>query len=159
MRRILYFMTAMLLGLTGFGCNPYKEVIEAHASPHPHDYPFTVVLRDYHVRLVVDHAAGKMTLIFEDISEEPLKPIRLEKIFGKVTLPDGRVIKETFRAQYESRRAQFRNHPVGSFTARAEWIKATPKFELVVTFFFRGKDYEFTFNYEVPGGKIPPEHS
>jgi hypothetical protein len=109
--------------------------------------------------LVVDHAAGKMTLIFEDISEEPVKPIRTEKIIGKVTLPDGRVIKETFRAKYRSHRERVREHPVGSFTARAEWIKATPKFELVVAFFFRGRDYELTFNYEVAGGKIPPDHT
>lgn len=151
-------MILVLPVLAGLGCATYKEVIEAHATPHPHAYPFTVVLRDYHVRLVVDHAAGKMTLIFEDISEEPVKPVRMEKIIGKVTLPDGNEIKETFRARYRTRRAQFKKYPVGSFTARAEWIKATPKFELVVAFFLRGTDYELTFNYEVPGGKIPPDH-
>jgi hypothetical protein len=158
MRRIVYFMAVLLLGPTGLGCVNYKEVIQAHATPHPHAYPFTVVLRDYHVRLVVDHATGKMTLIFEDISEEPVNPISARKIFGIVTLPGGRVIKETLRAQYRSFRERAREHPVGYFTARAEWIKTTPKFELVVTFFFRGRNYELTFNYEVPGGKILSDH-
>ena len=131
-------------------------------SPHSHYYPFTEVLEDYHVRLVVDHTEGVMILVFEDISERPIKAVRLQRIKGNAILPDGKVIKETFRAKKplgtsgRPRGSKFYfGRSVGKFNNQAEWVKTTPKFDLKVTFPFRGTDRELAFNYEVYGGKIP----
>lgn len=135
------------------GCATDKKVKETHVPPHPHYYPFTEVLGEkYHVRLLVDHQTGEVALVFEDISEKPIKLLRLRRIKGKAMLPDGTVKEEIFRAvkvfdhsHWTHRRAHptFRSKKrwAGNFTNSAEWVKRTPKFKLQVAFPFQGSDH------------------
>jgi hypothetical protein len=132
--------------------------------PHAHLLPFTQVLGEYHLRLVVDHSDKEMTLVFEDMSEKPVRPVRFQTINATVVLPDGTEKKAVFRAVDQSVHAHATHrspHPVlrfqkfGIFTAKAEWLEATPKFTLDVVVPIEGQDHRLTFNYEAPGGKIP----
>ncbi len=129
--------------------------------PHSHYYPFTQVMGDYHLRLVVDHADGEMALVFEDIAERPVKPVELDRIEGKVTFPDGTVKDETFRPRTIPGKRYFR-HRYGSvsrrrgiYTALGDWIKTAPRFSLDVVVPFKGEDHKLTFQYEAPGGEVP----
>jgi hypothetical protein len=161
MTKRISIIVSLIFVLVGAGCATEKKVKATHVPPHPHHYPFTEVLDDYHVRLVVDHNSGEMALIFVDISEKAVKVVRVQRIMGKATLPHGRVIEETFRSEkhpgekYKTRRSRFKKRLAGMFTAQAEWVKTTPKFGLTVLFPFKGTDRQLTFNYEVPGGEIP----
>lgn len=164
-RKISIWMSFFLLSLT-LGCAPQAKQQVTEPAPHPHDYPFTEVIGDYHLRLVVDHADGEMALVFEDISEKPIKLVGFQRIKGEVTLPDGTVKEEIFRAVKTSTHSRHwthkRAHPVvskkrlvGIFTAGPEWIKTTPKFALEVIVPFKGRDYQLAFQYEAPAGKVP----
>lgn len=164
--RIIIPISLSLILIT-LGCATANKVKETHVPPHSHYYPFTEGLGEkYHVRLLVDHQTGEAALVFEDISEKPIKLLRLRSIKGKALLPDGTVKEEMFWAVKgldHSHWTHRRAHPVfrskkrrtGTFTTSAEWIKTTPKFKLQVAFPFKGSDHELTFRYEVPGGKIP----
>jgi len=148
----------ILLLLLGQACATKEEAQMIQPPPHTHYHPFTAVIGDYHVRLVVDHREGELTLIYEDISEKPVKVVSSRSIEGKVLLPDGTIKNVTFHAVKVHWGRQRRYPPTrrlaGTFHAEAEWIKTTPKFELVAELPLKGAHYERTFEYEVPGGKI-----
>lgn len=166
MTRKIGVLISFIVVLLALGCAPQtKREATKHAS-HPHYYPYTEVMGDYHLRLVVSHADGKMALVFEDIAEKPIKLVRLERIKGEVTLPDGTAREEIFRpvdaSGHGSHWSHRRPHPgvskkriAGIFTTSAEWIKETSKFSLDVTVPFKGSDHQLTFQYEAPGGEIP----
>jgi hypothetical protein len=154
-RNILIGFSLLFLIL---GCAPKRMV---QPPPHSHYFPFTQVIGDYHLRLIVDHVDGDMALVFEDFAERPLKPVECNNIEGKVTFPDGSVEEvefrtytspgEKYRRRYYSRKYSMLNQ-CGIFTARREWIKTTSKFTLEVTVVLRGERYQRTFEYEAPGG-------
>jgi len=81
---VMAFSLSLIPGCTSGG---KKEAI--HYPPHTHKYPFTQTMGDYHVRLDVDHTNEKMLLIFEDISERPVKLVNLRSIRGEIITPDG----------------------------------------------------------------------
>lgn len=133
-------------------------------APHSHYYPFTKIIGDYHLRLIVDHADGDMALVFEDFAERPIEAVDCGSIQGKVTFPDGRVEEVTFRShtnpaekyrrRYYTRRSTMPRE-CGIFTAKGEWIKTTPAFALEVTAPLMGALHQRTFEYEAPGGQVP----
>ena len=165
MKRKMNMLLSFFLVFFAVGCASQAEREVHEPLPHSHYYPFTEVIGDYHLRLIVDHADGDMALVFEDFAERPVKPVEFDNIEGKVTFPDGRVQEETFRARtnpgekyrrrYYSRKYGSMPRQRGIFTARGEWIKSTPKFTLEVAVPFKAKDYQLTFQYETPGGKVP----
>ena len=147
-------------------CTTDRRAPVESPPPHSHNYPFTEVLgKAHHVRLIVNHAQGEMALLFEDISEKPVKIIRAQKIIGEVELPDSTVKKEIFRSvnvlhkghwtRKRARAARLKKRLAGDFVARGEWIKTTPQFDLRAMVPFQGTDYNLTFQYKVPGGSIP----
>lgn len=158
---MLIFFFVLFLAL---GCAPGKKRQVAEPPPHSHYFPFTQVIGDYHLRLIVDHADGDMALVFEDFAERPIKPVECTSIQGKATLPDGRVEELRFRAdtthgkkfrhRYYTRRSTMPRE-CGIFTAKGEWIKKTPAFTLEVIVPLMGERHERTFKYEAPGGEVP----
>lgn len=150
----------VLLVLLGQGCATKEKPQVTQPPPHGHYHPFTTVIGDYHVRLVVDHSEGELTLIYEDISEKPVKVVRSRSIEGKAVLPDGTIKSLTFhavKAHWGRRQGKYfqpRRNLAGTFHAEGEWIKTTPKFELVAELPLKGTYYKRTFEYEVPGGEI-----
>ena len=157
---IFAFLTAVS------GCAADKRAPVDSPPPHSHNHPFTEVLgKAHHVRLIVNHAQGEMALLFEDISEKPVKIIRAQKIVGEVELPNRTVKKEIFRSvnmfhkdhwtNRRARAARLIKRLAGDFVARGEWIKTTAQFDLKVVVPFQGADYALTFQYKVPGGSVP----
>jgi hypothetical protein len=137
------------------GCvNVERQDVTHQIETHPHKYPFTEVINDYHVRLEVDHIDGKMFLIFENISEKPIKFLEMRTIKAEVIFPDNSFREEVFRPIktlfYRPQRRK-----ASTYVAQDEWLKTTPSFILKVKIPFKEKDYELIFNYEVPGGEIP----
>jgi hypothetical protein len=106
-----------------------------------------------------------MALVFEDFAERPVRPVTYDSLEGKLTLPDGKVYQETFRAQtsptgkyrrrYYSRKFGSMPKQRGIFTTRGDWIKTTPVFTLEVIVPFMGESHQLTFEYEAPGGEVP----
>ncbi len=147
------------------GCASKAEKPLHQLVPHSHYYPFTQVIGDYHLRLIVDHADGDMALVFEDFAEQPIKAVECGSIDGKVTLPDGRVEEVTFRPhtdpgekyrrRYYSRKYGSMPRQCGILTAGGEWIKTTPAFTLEVTVRLMEERYQRTFEYAAPGGEVP----
>jgi len=164
MRKMSILMSFFLVSFT-LGCASQAKWQVTEPAPHSHYYPFTEVIGEYHLRLIVDHADGDMALVFEDFAERPVKPVTYDSLEGQVTLPDGTVYQETFRAQtspggkyrrrYYSRKYGSMPRQRGIFTARADWIKTTPVFTLEVNVPFMGESHQLTFQYEAPGGKVP----
>ncbi len=158
------FLLMLLFYLAGMGCASKSKQQLPEPLPHSHYYPFTEVIGEYHLRLIVDHREGNMALVFEDFAERPVKPVKYDSINGKITFPDGTVKEEKFIAKinlcsrycrrYYSRKYGFPRQR-GVFTSEAKWLKTTPTFNLEVTVPFNGKDYALTFQYEALGGKIP----
>jgi len=134
---------------------------------HPHFYPYTKVLaEDYHLRLLVDHAESEIMLIFEDITENAVRIMPLKTIAAEVLFPGGETKMVEFKAEKNERKGTHRDaHPVlrlnrrkaGTFVYKADWIKDSPDFSLIVTFPFQGKDYKFVFDYST-GGDMYPYH-
>ena len=134
---------------------------------HPHAFPYTKVLgEDYHLRLVVDHAESEILLIFEDISEKAVRIMPLKKLSAEVLFAGGKTKKVEFKAvKAKSKRSHPDAHPVyrlskrraGKFAYRADWIKDSLDFDLIVSFPFQGKDYKFVFDYST-GGHMFPYH-
>lgn len=157
----LIFFVVLSLAL---GCAPGEKRQVTEPPPHSHYFPFTEVIGDYHLRLIVDHADGNMALVFEDFAERPIKAVECKSIQGKATLPDGRVEELTFRThttpgekhrhRYYTRRSTMPRE-CGIFTAEGEWIKKTPAFTLEVTVPLMGERHERTFAYEAPGDEVP----
>lgn len=162
--RISMLMSFFVLFLA-LGCAPEAKRKVTEPPPHSHYYPFTEVIGDYHLRLIVDHADGDMALVFEDFAERPVEPVTYESLEGIVTFPDGTAQRETFRARtspgekyrrgYYSRKYGSMPRQQGIFTARGEWIKTTPSFTLEITVPFMGQRHHLTFEYEAPSGKVP----
>ena len=151
----LSILISLLFIIIAMGCAiGERQDITHQIETHPHKYPFTEVINDYHVRLEVDHMGGKMFLIFENISEKPTKLLELRRIRAEVILPDGTVKDEIFRPIrtlfYKSQRRR-----ASTYVAQDEWLKTTPNFVLKVKVPFEGKDYELIYNYTAPGGEIP----
>ena len=160
----LLILIISFFGLVGMGCASKATTLITEPASHPHYYPFTEVIGDYHLRLIVDHHDGNMALVFEDFKEQPLKPVDYNMIKGRITFPDNTVKEEIFLSETElcnryCRRYYSRKYGYprqrGIFSAQGDWIKTTPKFTLEATVPFKGKDYQLTFEYEAPGGKIP----
>lgn len=159
---MLIFFFVLFLAL---GCAPRGKREVTEPPPHSHYYPFTEVIGDYHLRLIVNHADGDMALVFEDFAERPIKAVECRSIQGKVTLPDGKVEEVTFRAHtspgekyrrtYYSRKYGSMPRQCGIFTAGGEWIKTTPAFTLEVTVPLIEESHQRTFEYEAPGGGVP----
>jgi hypothetical protein len=157
-RRTIFIPTLLFLLAPGCATKEKPQVVQP--PPHSHYYPFTQVIGDYHVRLMVNHSKGELTLIYEDISERPVKIVHSRRIKAKAILPDG-TIKDvrfyTSRVPWGPRPRHY--HPsqrlAGIYYARAEWVKSSPKFELTAELPLEGEYYERTFRYEVPGGEIP----
>ncbi len=150
-------LTAFLLVSLAFGSTSMAEEPGAHS----HYYPFTKVMGDHHLRLVVDHAYGKMALVFEDIAERPVKPVRLDRINAKIVLPDGTVKEQMFRPRttpgkrYYNNRYGTHSNKRGRYVARGDWIKESSKFDVDVVVPFKGEEHRLTFQYEAPGGELP----
>lgn len=154
----------LLFCLAGMGCASQVKKPISEPPPHSHYYPFTEVIGEYHLRLIVDHHERNMALVFEDYAEQPAKPVTFRSIEGKITFPDNTIKEQIFLSdteicnrycrRYYSRKYGFPKQR-GVFTSEAEWIKTTPKFTLDVDLNFEGKDYHLTFQYEVPAGSIP----
>ena len=165
MTRKASMLMSFFLLLLALGCAPETTRKVTQPPPHSHYYPFTEVIGDYHLRLIVDHGDGDMALVFEDFTERPVEPITYDSLEGKVTFPDGTVQQQTFRARtspgdkyrrrYYSRKYGSMPKQRGIFTVRGDWIKTTPVFTLQVTVPFRGERHQLTFQYEAPGGKVP----
>jgi hypothetical protein len=165
MTKSMRFLVPCFVVLLVLGCVPKAEKSLRQPAPHSHYYPFTQVIGDYHLRLIVDHADGDMALVFEDFAERPIKEVECNSIQGKVTLPDGRVEEVTFRAhtspgekyrrRYYSRKYGSMPRQCGILTAEGEWIKTTPAFTLEVTVPLIGERHQRTFEYEAPGGEVP----
>ena len=164
--RKIIILNALLVVFMGLGCASEQKAPLTPIPPHTHAYPFTEVLGEkHHVRLLVDHTIGEMALIFEDISENPIKLIRLQRIRAKAIFPDGEVKDEIFRSVKDFHRKHWthrRTHGLrskkrltGRFIAKAEWIKTTPQMNLKVVIPFEGQNYPLNFQYKAPGGKIP----
>jgi hypothetical protein len=121
-------------------------------TEHPHRYPHTEVMGKYHVRLDVVHDEGKMYLIFEDISEEPVKLLTEEKIRGKVKLPEGTIKKEHFHATkqiYRKKRiSRSKERRVGTYVALGEWLRTEHAFVLEINVRLRGRWHKLSFDYD-----------
>ena len=134
---------------------------------HPHLFPYTKVLGDdYHLRLVVDHAESEILLVFEDISEKAVRVMPLKNLAAEVIFSGGDTKKVEFKAVKKKDKRTHRDaHPVtmlgkrkaGQFSYRAEWIKDSLNFDLIISFPFQGKDYKFVFDYST-GGHMFPYH-
>jgi hypothetical protein len=118
------------------------------------------------LRLVVDHAESEMLLIFEDISEKAVRIMPLKKIAAEVIFSGGDTKKVEFKAVKKKGKRSHRDaHPVsrlgkrraGLFVYRADWIKDSLDFDLIISFPFQGKDYKFVFDYST-GGHMFPYH-
>lgn len=134
---------------------------------HRHSFPYTKVLgEDYHLRLVVDHAESEILLIFEDISEKAVRIMPLKKLAAEVIFTGGDTKKVEFKAVKKKDKRSHRDaHPVyrlskrraGQFAYRADWVKDSLDFDLIVSFPFQGKDYKLVFDYST-GGHMFPYH-
>ena len=146
----------LLLCTASLACRAPQPQYGVQPPPHPHELPFTQPLNGYHVRLEVDHLEEEMALIFEDISEKPVRLLRLTDIEGEVVLPDGTKEEVTFRAPGKVPYHKYlRRQLAGVYVARAEWLKTMPVFVLHVAIPLKGRDYLLTFDYQVSGGRIP----
>ncbi len=157
-KRIIVFFC--FFAFFGLSCATTEKTQLTQPPPHSHYYPFTQVIGDYHVRLVVNHTEGELTLIFEDSSEKPVKIVRSRRIKGKAVLPDGTiedVIFYTSKVPWGPRRRHYhpRKRLAGTYYAQAEWVEITPRFELTAQLPLMGEYYERIFEYEVPGGELP----
>lgn len=152
----LFTVIAIVVVIAGSGCAlEEKQRTIQQPEAHLHKYHFTEVMGDYHVRLEVDHGKGKMFIIFEDISERPVKLLSLKTIGSKVIFPDGTIKTVTFRSLRPIYRKLISLRKSGIYVVRKEWLETTPSFVVKVKIRFKGRKYELTFNYEVPSGKIP----
>lgn len=134
-------------------CAPQQPTVH-EITPHEHLYPNTEVLGDYHLRLVVDHNQGKLFLIFEDISEYPVRPVKnLTKIVGTAKLPDGSVKELTFTPTEPPGHKLihgFHQHAryAGLYISQADWARRTNNFKLTVIVPFHGREYELSYDYD-----------
>ena len=152
------FTAVMFLAAIIFGYGHASAEISNVPADHSHYYPFTQNLADkYHVRLAVDHESGKMMLVFEDVTENEVRLIRVKTIKAEVIFADGKIEETIFRVNKKFPRSTHRDaHPIkqlkkrkaGTFVYRADWIKSTPQFDLKVSFPFKKSVYDFVFNYE-----------
>jgi len=140
-----------------FGCAEKTTVDHSLIPEHPHYYPYTKNLaEEYHVRLEVDHNGEKMALLFEDISENKVRLLKVKTINAIVVLPHGKTEKAIFKAVKKTFRSKHKSHPIrqlkkrraGVFVYRGNWIATTSQFDVEVTFPFKGKEYNFVFNYK-----------
>ncbi len=157
-------LIAFVVLFLALGCAPRAKEEMVQPPPHSHYFPFTEVIGDYHLRLIVDHADGDMALVFEDFRERPTKPVKCHSIQGKVTLPDGSVeevvfeshtsLAEKHRGRYYTRRSTMPRE-CGIFTTRGESIKTAAAFTLEVEVPLSGERYQRTFEYEAPSSGAP----
>jgi hypothetical protein len=160
-RSILIVFSLLFLAL---GCTPRAKEQMVQPPPHSHYFPFTEVIGDYYLRLIVDHVDGDMALVFEDFLERPAKLVKCRGIHGKVTLPDGSVkdvvfkshtsLAEKYLGRYYTRRSTMPRQ-CGIFTTWGEWIKTAAAFTLEVTVPLEGERYQRTFEYKAPVGGKP----
>jgi hypothetical protein len=138
MNRLSFFIALIFIFIATGCATDERQNVTHQIETHPHKYPFTEVMDDYHARLKVDHIDGKMFLIFENISEKPTKLIELRRIRGEVILPNGIVKDEIFSPIrtlfYRSQRRR-----ASTYVAQDEWLKTTPSFILKVNVPFEGK--------------------
>ena len=155
LRKVPYVCLYLIL-LFILGCAQTGPAEGPHSLPHPHINPLTQVVDNYHVRLVVQQPKGKMFLVFEDISEEPIRAVRQKPIHGRVYLPEGEELKVIFRPvppwfqKYHRPRRHHEKRPVSLFVYKGNWIKATRGFDLVVDFEYRRTIYPLDFKYTSP---------
>lgn len=123
-------------------------------TPHEHRYPNTEVLGDYHLRLVVDRNQGKLFLVFEDISEYPVRPVKnLGKIAGTAKLPDGSDKMLTFIPSEPLGHKfihKFHEHAryAGLYVSQADWARTATNFKLTIVVPFHGREYELNYDYD-----------
>jgi hypothetical protein len=153
-QKITFYMTVSLLLIMHLSCASWKKENSNHYTPHEHKFPFTKVMGDYHLRLEVNHVNEEMMLIFEDIAERPVKIVDLRQIEGEVIFPDGMVSNVTFHPQAPIMKKHITHREAGTYVEHDEWIGSAPAFKLHIKVPFEGKEYDFTYDYEVPGGKI-----
>jgi len=154
MRGKVCFVAVIGIILWIAGCASEKPKTAHEATPHEHKYPFTKVMGDYHAQLVVDHDKGQMFLLFTDITEEPVKLLRLESIYGGATLPDGTKRDVAFRSTEPLSHKfihKYHSHMIhrraGTYIAESDWVKINRAFDLQVTIPFEGRSYDMTYNY------------
>lgn len=137
----------------------YVSTPLAHrAFSHSHKYPFTGCFGESHLRLSVDHSHSKMFLVFEDRQERPIKILRLERITGEATLPDGTINKVTFSptiplrhkfiAMPRSRHRHMKYRKADTYVSKSGWLTTAESFNLHVVVPFEGKSYEINIEYE-----------
>jgi len=157
----------LMLTILGSFFNSTGFAAEQTITDHPHFYPYTKVLaEDYHLRLLVDHAESEIMFIFEDITEKAVRIMPLKTISAEILFPGGETKMVELKAEKDERKGTHRDaHPVlrlsrrkaGTFVYKADWIKDSTDFGLIVTFPFQGKDYKFVFDYST-GGDMYPYH-
>jgi hypothetical protein len=153
-QKIGFYMLLSLLIIMYLSCASWKKENTNHHQPHEHEFPFTKVMGDYHLRLQVDHINKEMMLIFEDIVERPVKIVDLRQINGEIIFHNGTTKQVTFYPQEPIMRKHITHREAGIYVERGEWIGSTPALKLHIKVPFEGKEYDFTYDYEVPGGKI-----
>lgn len=163
MTRLNWILTISLAWLGITSCAARQPSVH-ETTPHEHKHPFTEVIGDYHLRLVVDHDEGKMALLFEDIKEEPARLVHLEWIYGRVLLPDGAVKDVYFKPTRPMRHKFIHKHHrhmrfrlAGTYVVQTDWLKSNPRFELQVPLLFKGKEYKLIYNYEMPSSAGPSD--
>ena len=148
----LFAVSTLLTGLLLCGCNQRPIT----TPPHPHQKPLTKTVDHYHVRLIVEQSLGKMWLVFEDISEAPVRAMRPRNIFAKAIMANGKTIKLRFHPvpppyeKYHKPRKHHKKRLVSLFATKANWIKTTDRFDLAVEFIYGGKHYPLLFRYGFP---------
>lgn len=147
----IIFSTLFIFNLS---CVSGKKDDTTHLHPHKHEFPFTKVMGDYHLRLEVDHANKEMMLIFEDIKERPISLVDIREIEGEVIFNDGTTKKVVFYPEEPIMKKHITHRLAGTYIEHGEWIRYTPAFKLHINFHFEDKNYDFTYDYKAPGGKI-----
>jgi hypothetical protein len=149
-KSFLLVALVFLVALMGCASGEKNEPEDYHQLPHSHMIPFTEVMGDYHVRLEVQHKWERMLLIFEDITEDPVKLVDLRSIKGEVTMPDNTVTEVLFLPERSLSSKNYFRRLAGIYVNHGEWLKTTPAFTLHVNIPFEGEGYHLTFDYKAP---------
>ena len=140
----------LLVATMAYASGEKREAEDYHQLPHSHILPFTEVMGDYHVRLEVEHKWGRMLLIFEDITENPIKLVDLRSIKGKVTLSDYTEMEVLLLPERSLHSKHYSRRLAGIYVNHGKWLKTTPAFTLYVNIPFEGKGHHLTFDYKAP---------
>ena len=152
----LWHVGIVMVLMVILSCTANSSKVHDDSNGHPHKYPLTKTVGDYHVRLIVNHEQGKMWLVFEDYKERTARVVRPKHVPGRVHLPDGQILDITFHPvpppwfKYHRPRPHHEQKLVYAFVNEGDWIKEAPKFLLRVNLLFGGQRYELEYDYVKP---------